>query len=218
MTTRCIDAEELEFCLRLSATIPGWTRGKEAQELLQISYSLPAGANVVEIGSFFGSSAILLAGPRRIRGSGLVHCIDPFDCTGDSFSVPHYQRVLTEHGGGSLRDHFVSNIHAAGLDSWVRIHEGRADEVARTWTIPIDLLYLDGDQSRKGVREAYESWAQFLRSGGIIAIHNSAPENRRAEHDGHRDIVEEEINSPRYNNIRLVGSTTFATKTSIGSL
>ena len=212
MTTKCRLTEELDICLRLSATIPGWTRGEEARELLRISHSLSAGAVLVEIGSFFGAGAILLAGPRRIRGSGLVHCIDPFDGTGDSFSVPHYQRILGEFGGDSLRDHFERNVHDAGLAPWVRIHQGRADEVARSWTTPIDLLYLDGDQSRKGVREAYDSWAQFLKTGGTIAVHNSAPGNHTAEHDGHRYLVQEQIRPPRYGNICLVCSTTFATK------
>ena len=208
MTTKC----RVERYLHLSETVPGWTRGEEARELLRLSHSLSADAIIVEIGSFFGASAILLAGSRRLRGSGLVHCIDPFDCSGDSFSVPHYWRILAEQGSGSLRDHFVRNIEAAGLSPWVRIHQGRADEVARSWTTPIDLLFLDGDQSRKGVREAYDNWEPFLKGGGIIAVHNSAPENHRAEHDGHRNIVEEEIKSPRYNSIRLVCTTTFATK------
>jgi MMP 1-O-methyltransferase len=212
MTTLCPLAEELERWLRLSETIPGWTRDEEARELLRISHLLSPGAVIVEIGSFLGAGAILLAGPRRILGSGVVHCVDPFDGTGDSFSVPYYQRILEEVGGGSLRDHFERNIHDAGLGPWVRIHQGRADEVARIWTTPIDLLYLDGDQSRKGVREAYDSWAQFLKAGGIIAVHNSAPENHTAEHDGHRYIVEEEIKQPHYCNIRLICSTTFATK------
>src|ERR1700730_10362223 len=212
MTTKCRLAEDLEVFLRRSETIPGWTRGEEARELLRISHSLAAGAIIVEIGSFFGAGTILLAGPRRIRGSGLVHCVDPFDGTGDSFSVPHYQRILEEVGGGSLRDHFEKNIHEAGLGPWVRIHQGRAGEVARSWTTPIDLLYLDGDQSRTGVREAYDSWAQFLRADGIIAVHNSAPENHTPEHDGHRCIVEEEIKQPHYCKIRLVCSTTFAIK------
>jgi hypothetical protein len=78
--------------------------------------------------------------------------------------------------------------------------------------MPIDLLYLDGDQSRKGVREAYDGWARFVKVGGAIVLHNSAPENYTPDHDGHRCIVEEEVKPPRYDNIRLVGTTTFATK------
>lgn len=206
-------AWHLESYLRLSETVPGWTRGDEARELMRISFSLPADAIIVEIGAFFGAGTILLAGARRISGSGQVHCVDPFDCSGDSFSVPHYQRIVQEHGGGSLRGHFERNIRAAGLNPWVRTHQGRADEVVRTWSTPIDLLFLDGDQSKRGARSAYDGWARFLRAGGIIAVHNSAPENKTAEHDGHRCIVEEEIRPPHYDSIRLVSSTTLAVKT-----
>jgi MMP 1-O-methyltransferase len=208
----CNGSENLDQYLRLSEALPGWTRGAEARELARMSHAVGAGAQIVEIGSFFGAGTILLAGPRRVRGSGLVHCVDPFDGTGDEFSVPHYRRILAELGGGSLRDHFERNIRDAGLGPWVRVHQGRAGDVARRWTTAIDLLYLDGDQSREGVREAYDSWAGFLRIGGCIALHNSRPENHTAGHDGHRWIVEQEIKEPGYGNIRLVCSTTFAIK------
>ena len=206
------DPEELEKYLRLSDAIPGWTRGDEARELARISFSLAAGADIVEVGSFLGSGAILLAGPRQLRGSGLVHCIDSFDGGGDAFSIPHYRRILAESGGGSLRARFENNISTAGLADWVSVHQGRAEEVARRWGTAIDLLYLDGDQSREGARKAYEGWAPFLKVGGIIALHNSAPENQTAGHDGHRCLVEEEIRPPTYREIRLVDSTTFATR------
>jgi len=205
-------SEEIERYVRLSEQVPGWTRGEEARELAWRSFLLPAGAQIVEIGAFLGAGTILLAGPRRMRGSGLVHCVDPFDCSGDAFSVPHYERILAECGGSPLRDQFESNILVAGLDQWVRIHQGRAEEVAGDWTIPIDLLFLDGDQSRSGVRNAYNSWAGFLKIGGVIALHNSASDNRTHGHDGHRLIVEEEITPPAYREIHLVDSTTFATK------
>lgn len=210
IATRRNGDEKLEPWLRLSEAIPGWTRNDEARELLRVSYSLSAGAVIVEIGSFLGAGAILLAGPRRLRGSGVVYCVDPFDGTGNSFSVPHYRRILEEIGGGSLRDHFEKNIRDAGLEDWVRIQQGRAKEAARAWTKPIDLLFLDGDQSRTGVRETYDSWAEFLKIGGTIAVHNSEPGDHAPDHDGHRCIVQEEIKPPRYSDIRLVDSTTFA--------
>jgi MMP 1-O-methyltransferase len=202
----------LDDYIHLSAGIPGWTRGEEARELARISFSLPAGANIVEIGAFLGASAILLAGPRRLRQSGVVHCVDPFDCSGDLFSIPYYQRILAEAGGGSLRELFERNIRKSGVGPWVQIHQGRAAEVARNWEVPIDLLYLDGDQSRAGAREAYEAWAQFLKPGGVIALHNSRPEHRVPDHDGHRWLVEEEITAPYFESMRLVRTTTFAIK------
>jgi hypothetical protein len=77
------------------------------------------------------------------------------------------------------------------------------------------MIFFDGDQSRAGVREAYESWSRFLTPDGIIAVHNSAPDNHRPDHDGQRLLVEEEIRPPHYADIRLVYSTTFARKTGL---
>ena len=53
-----------------SRQIQGWTRDDEAIRLAQVSQSLPADAVVVEIGTFLGCSTVLLAGGRKIRGSG----------------------------------------------------------------------------------------------------------------------------------------------------
>ena len=204
---------DIEHYLRISERIPGWTRAEEAVELARASFSLDRRAVIVEIGSFLGSGTVLLAGPRKIRGSGLVHAVDPFDCSGDAFSVPYYEEIMKAAGGGSLRERFDENIRQAGLDQWVVAHEGRASAVAASWTLAVDLLFLDGDQSRSGAREAYASWLPFLRPGTIIALHNSSPNNHTPGHDGHRCLVEEEVHAPRYTDIRLVRGTTFARKT-----
>jgi predicted O-methyltransferase YrrM/glycosyltransferase involved in cell wall biosynthesis len=204
----CLDriAEYLDESLYL----PGWYRGEEARTLALLSHSLPEEAVIVEIGSFLGSGTMLLAGPRKVRGSGKVHCVDPFDCSGDAFSVPVYQQLLTAVGGGPLRQRFEENLARAGLDNWVQVHQGRAAEIAATWTSPVDLLLLDGDQSRLGARAAYESWLPFLKPGGIIAVHNTEPRVYAPDHDGNRRLVLEEIVPPRFTEVRLIGATTFA--------
>jgi predicted O-methyltransferase YrrM len=204
---------EIAEYLALSERIPGWTRNEEARELARISLSLGRGAVIVELGSFLGSGTILLAGPRKIRGSGKVHVVDPFDCSGDSYSVPIYRDILARLGSGSLCDYFENNVLHAGLGDWVEVHQGRAREIAATWSTPVDLLFLDGDQSQAGAREAYESWSPFLKPGGFIALHNSDPSNFRPDHDGNRSLVDEEITSPKYTDIYLVNYTTFALKT-----
>jgi MMP 1-O-methyltransferase len=202
--------QNLQEYLRISEQLPGWIRGEEAVGLAMTSLSLPADPIIVQIGTFFGSAAILIAGARRLRGTGKLHCVDPFDCSGDDFSVPHYRRLLTEAGGGPLRGHFERNIRCAGLEDWIEVHQGRAEEVALGWTASIDMLALGGDQSPAGARVAYESWKPFLKRGGIIAVHNSSPREYAPTHDGNRRIVVEEIRPPAYTDIRLVVHTTFA--------
>jgi hypothetical protein len=38
----------------------------------------------------------------------------------------------------------------------------------------IDLLFIDGDHSYKGVKQDYDSYACLVRAGGIIAFHDIA--------------------------------------------
>ena len=204
--------EDLATYVRLSETIPGWTRGIEADALAEIAHSLEGDAVIVEIGSFLGSSTVFLAGTRKLHGAGRVHCVDPFDGSGDSFSVPHYDAIIQTLGAGSPREHFDRNIRAAGLSDWVEVHPGKAEQVATGWNLPIDLLVFDGDQSPAGVRAAYAGWSPWLKEGGVIALHNSDPHEYAPEHDGHYLIATEEIQPPCYIERRLVGSFTFARK------
>src|SRR5262249_5621673 len=80
--------------LWLSRRVPSWTRGAEAVALARCAYALPGSPTVVEVGSFLGASALLLAGARRLRGRGVVHCVDSFDGRGDTFSTPIYRAIL----------------------------------------------------------------------------------------------------------------------------
>ena len=202
--------------MRASAKIPGWLRGEEAKAMASLVSSLPDNCVVVEIGSFLGSSSVLLGAALKLRGSGKLHCVDPFDGSGDAFSVPIYNNILEGNGGKPLRQCFHENIHAADLQNWVEVHQGSADEISKSWLHPIDLLFLDGDHSPQGARSAYESWFPMLKIGGIIAIHNSNPREYAKDHNGSRLLALEEIHPPVYTDIHLVETTTFARKVATG--
>jgi predicted O-methyltransferase YrrM len=197
--------------LRRSQRIPGWTRGDEAVALARAAYELSDGAVLVEIGSFLGCGTVLMAGARRLRGSGKVHCIDPFDGSGDAFSRPHYD-TIGRSLPRTLREQFEENLRQAGVRECVEVHVGTATSVGASWKAPIDLLFLDGDQSPEGARLSFEIWSPFLKVGGIIALHNSSDHAYAAGHDGHRRVVVERIRPPEYDGVYCVGTTTFATK------
>ena len=193
--------------LWLSRRIPGWTRGAEAAALAECAYRLDGVPEVVEVGSFLGASALLLAGARRLRGRGRVHCVDAFDGRGDAFSAPLYRRILAELGLPARRA-FDQNLRRAGLSGWVRVHQGRASEVGARWERPIDLLFLDGDQSYPAARADFLLWSAHLRPGGVLAVHNSLSTDQ--DHDGARRVVAELVRRPDYVGVEVVGSTTFA--------
>jgi hypothetical protein len=100
----------IDEILSASATIPGWTEGEDARELAIASYELPGEAVIVEVGVFMGRCTLLLAMPRRLRESGKVHSVDPFDCSGDAFSVPFYLGELRAIGATSIGQVFRDNV------------------------------------------------------------------------------------------------------------
>jgi hypothetical protein len=195
----------------VSESIPGSTRNELARELVRVSSSLPADAHIVEIGTLFGAATVLLAGPRKSAGSGKVHAVDPFDCSGDLRSTPIYERLLRAAGGGSLREQFEENMRHAGVSEWIEVHQGQAIEVAANWTLPVDMIYVDLDVSGEAAGEALQGWERFLKPGGIIVVHNSDPDEPPAGNIP----IQQGICSPAYVEIRVVDGNTFARRSVI---
>ncbi len=198
--------------MTVATSIPGWTEGAAARELVSVALGLGDDATIVEVGVFMGRCTFLLASSRREAGTGIVHCIDSFDCSGDEFSIPYYLEILKESGMPTLFDAFNSNIGKHGLENWIQIHKGEACEIASLWSRPIDLLLLDADQSPEMALKLYEAWEPFLKFGGTIVLCNTADRVYAKGHDGYRRIAIERIVSPKYCQIRLIGDLTFALK------
>jgi len=151
-----------------------------------------------------------MAGARKLRGSGQVHSIDPFDGSGDAFSVPVYQSIAASLAK-PLRDAFESNIRRAGLTDWVTVHQKDAADAAGQWQDWIDLLYLDGDISREGTIKTYTAWEKWLRPGGVLVV--SSTQTTEDHHNGPMHLVAEFIRPPAYQHIRHVEGITLAVKT-----
>jgi MMP 1-O-methyltransferase len=202
--------DSIDGVLTASATIPGWTSGEEARQVALASLGLPDRATIVEVGVFMGRSTVLLAGPRKLRSSGKVHCIDPFDCSGDTFSVPYYVAEMEAAGSDSLKGLFQANMSRLGLDNWIEVHAGTSRDAITYWSQPVDLLFLDGDHSPEGSREAFEGWMRFLKPCGTIILRNTRDREYSVGHDGNRRLVMQEIVEPQFSAVRQVGGTTFA--------
>jgi len=201
--------ERIPIYLRLCERVAGWTRGPEAEALIRVAYELPDHAIIVEIGSFLGSGSILLAGARKLRRTGKVHCIDPFDASGDSVSVPEYTRILANYTNAPQIQAFRDNLRHAGLANWVSVHQGKAEQIAVGWRVPIDMMFMDGDQSPEGVNSAYESWASWLKPDGVLALHNSISREYAPGHDGHFQLRERLLAASDYSLTEEVGTTSF---------
>ncbi len=191
--------------------IEGWVTAEELMKKAEYGYQLQNNAVIVEIGAFLGRSTVMVAGACKLKRSGMVHVIDPFDASGDEFSVPVY-KAIEEKLPDSLLNLFQSNIQKTHLEEYVTIHQGTSESIVKNWKDPIDMLVLDGDQSPEGARSAFDDWIPFLKPGGSLIVHNSAERVYEKDHDGHYRVVVESVNPPQFSDVICVRMTTFAKK------
>lgn len=140
---------------------PGYLHALEGKFLYWLAMQVPAGGQVVEVGSFKGkSSGFLAAGLTR---GGSLACVD----TWSNDAMPYDEPADT-------MSEFLANV--SRYRDCIDVCRGRSAEVAAGWSRPVDLLFIDGDHSYEGCSADLTSWLPHVRCAGWIAFHDSSVE------------------------------------------
>ena len=153
--------------LEAATGVEGWMTEAQLRRLWEAAAEAADGAAIVEIGSFRGRSAIVLA---LGAGDGArVWAIDP--------------HAGSDRGPGEIRgaldtgelDHttFHANLDRAGVGGRVE-HVRRFSDSAHA-SVPgeIDLLHVDGAHRYAPARDDIAGWGARVRPGGRMLIHDS---------------------------------------------
>jgi hypothetical protein len=149
------------------ADVEGWMTRAQAGRLWDCASRLAAGDQIVEIGSFRGRSAIVLASAAP---SGVaITTIDPH--AGNDRGPQEIEGFAAE----AEDDHqvFWGNLRAAGVDH--RIHHLRQFSDAAHHGVQGDvaLLYIDGAHRFAPARSDLRSWGRRVPVGGTMLVHDS---------------------------------------------
>lgn len=132
----------------------------------------------VEIGCLDGwSTAHILGATQRLR----LTSIDPF--------VPDSMEP-------SLKGNpFRVMANTLPFRGRFRVILDYAENVVRTWRQPLDFLFIDGDHRPAEVRRDYALWTPFIRTGGLLAMHDCrmGRENGAPYHPGPSQAAAEEV-------------------------
>lgn len=65
----------------------------------------------------------------------------------------------------------IDNSKYLGVKGANFIHKP-SNEVKKTWTLPIQVLFIDGDHSYEGVKADWDNFSPFVKEGGWILFHD----------------------------------------------
>jgi Methyltransferase domain len=152
----------------VSATAPaveGWLTEAQARRLH--ARAAAARGTIVEIGSFRGRSAIVLAmaAPADVE----VVAIDPHAGSdrGPQELAPDAERGDDDHAA------FHANLAAAGVADRVRHVRLPSDAALGDVTGPVALLYVDGSHRFAPARGDIARWGARVPAGGVMLVHDA---------------------------------------------
>jgi hypothetical protein len=152
---------------RSIADVQGWMTEGQARRLWDRAGELRSGDRVVEIGSYHGRSAIVLASaaPPGVQ----VICIDPHG--GNDRGPQQYEGAFAE----GQRDHetFVANLRRAGVIDRIRHIRKASQQAAADVQGDVELLYIDGAHRFNPARADIVRWGAKVADGGTMLIHDS---------------------------------------------
>ena len=149
------------------ADIEGWLTDAQADRLRAAAQRLDGGATVVEIGSFRGKSAVVLA--AAAPAGSRVMCIDPHlgsDRGPQEFAVDH------ERGEGDY-EAFHANLARHGVSDVVEHVRALSSAALDAVDGPVDLLYVDGAHRFRPAGDDLVGWGARVRPGGTMLVHDS---------------------------------------------
>ena len=146
--------------------VEGWMSEGQGRALFAAAAACPSPGRIVEIGSFRGRSAIVLA--RAAAGAEVV-AIDPH--AGNDRGPQEIHGSASE--GESDNQAFRANLERAGVADRVRHVRLPSQDALGSVEGGVDLLYIDGAHRLGPATDDIRRWGARVRPGGTMLVHDS---------------------------------------------
>lgn len=129
---------------------------------------------LLEIGSYCGKSAVYLGAAARECGARLFtidhHRGSEEHQPGEEFHDPEIYDASS--GRIDTLPFLLETLAAASLEDVVVPLVGASTEMARSWSVPLGLLFIDGGHSSPAAQDDLAGWAPHVALGGLLVIHD----------------------------------------------
>ena len=177
------------------------------QAALDSAAAVP-GAPIVEVGSYCGRSTVWLGDAARQSETTL-------------FAVDHHRGSEENQAGWEHHDEeivddathlidtlplFRRTIQAAGLEQHVVAVVGESPIVARHWSAPLAMLFIDGGHGAEPAAIDFRCWTPHVAMGGTLAIHDVFPDPADGGRPPYEQIYLPALASGRFELRSITGS------------
>jgi hypothetical protein len=179
-----LGTEAAAALLRQAHAVPGMCDDAKLWALAAIARHAPAG-DLVEIGSWWGKSAVVLGWLGARQGIGSLLCVDPWSVEGTRQSREDLDALSAAADHEEAARIFRVNLLGLGIPgvNYLRMPsvQGaahyRADPAVRSESFgetryagAIALLHIDGNHEHAHVAADVASWLPMLRDGGWLVL------------------------------------------------
>ena len=154
--------------------VKGFLEEEEGCRLHDVALAASRMGPCLEIGSYCGKSAVYIGTACRNNG-GTLFSIDHH--AGSEEQQPgemYFDPELYDHAAGRVDTFgaFRRTLALAGLEDTVVPLVCRSEAAARSWSMPLSLVFIDGGHAFETVYADYCAWAGHVMPGGYLLIHD----------------------------------------------
>ncbi|EMI54707.1 class I SAM-dependent methyltransferase [Rhodopirellula sallentina] len=129
----------------------------EKEMLFQLARQ--SNGRAVEVGSYLGASSCFLAAGLSGKPNATLSCVDT------------WQNDAMTEGARDTYAAFLANTKR--YQQTIRALRGTSQDVARSYSGTIDILFLDADHSYEGVKGDWDAWSPHLADNATVVFHDS---------------------------------------------
>jgi MMP 1-O-methyltransferase len=175
-----------------------------------------SGAPLLEVGSYCGKSSVYLGAAAKASGTVLV-AVDHH--RGSEENQPGWEwhepdLVDPEVGRMDTLPTFRRTVHAAGLEPFVVAVVGDSPTVARWWSTPCALVFIDGGHGDEPADVDFRCWTPHVAPGGLLAVHDVFPDPADGGRPPYERIYLPALASGRFEEVSATGSLRVLRRTS----
>jgi MMP 1-O-methyltransferase len=162
--------------LAVARAAKGFMPDEEGMALYRAGLAAGRGATgpLLEVGTYCGKSAAYLGAAAKATATVLFSIDHHHGSEELQAGWPHHDPEVVDPatGGIDTLPWARRTIREAGLDRDVVLVVGESVTVARGWSTPLALLFIDGGHGQEVAWADYRSWAAKVAVGGALAIHD----------------------------------------------